>query len=732
MPGPLFKYDTCLDRTKIRLLTFTSEAADAARLTFDLTTHHFDPAENVPKFIALSYTWGPKDPIQTIAVNNCRFEVGPALERALAHLRDKIKSSPIWIDAICINQKDNTEKSSQVDMMRTIYESAETTIVWLGESADESDSAMAYLDRVGEQAVKARLLDLDTADVKAWSVAGDDPEKEGIKADVRSLFPGMGRGSDGQVAPLEAILTLSEREWFSRVWVVQELTIAQCFEFMCGDKSVPGYHFIAGFEVYLLWLGDLMKPLIGMSSFYSLPFWVIQLWWRTGWSFMRTMLRRTFWAEDRTIIMKPDQRALDMGILSTQRTIKRTALPSPRAMTTLGTRRNFNTILNMTFMEHLSRAFVLTSDISLQASDPRDRIYALIKLARDQHILLLWPDYSKSYQQVYAHTAKSLIMGGNLDVLSFCRSTRELKPKEISPCQYCTDSTDSTESTCFHLRSRTRMSDRDSTLPSWVPDWTKVITPPWGESIADDLFKVPDRDNFIARYPLTQEPNSDDLVLEVHLIGMVNLTGTCWHSTSIKNLDWAAILAIHKQLDAFLNKFGKSEEQGKTVPNPRYTEKQREEGIWKIPIGDQEINDLGLRQRATAKSCEGHRDLISFLEGRTRRWYSRYLPRLPNLSSYVESMLHMQDSRPFISYNGHVGLCPDSTQKNDFIVFPVGAHVPYVIRKAEGVKDERWILIGEAYVYGMMDGEIWTEAPKVEIDGEMVAQAPKAYHLRMI
>lgn len=48
-------------------------------------------------------------------------------------MRRRDTSRWLWIDAICINQKDDEEKSSQVGIMRQIYERAFQTIVWLGE-----------------------------------------------------------------------------------------------------------------------------------------------------------------------------------------------------------------------------------------------------------------------------------------------------------------------------------------------------------------------------------------------------------------------------------------------------------------------------------------------------------------------------------------------------------------------------------------------------------------------
>lgn len=39
----------------------------------------------------------------------------------------------IWIDAICINQEDLEERSIQVARMYSIYDNAQSVLIWLGE-----------------------------------------------------------------------------------------------------------------------------------------------------------------------------------------------------------------------------------------------------------------------------------------------------------------------------------------------------------------------------------------------------------------------------------------------------------------------------------------------------------------------------------------------------------------------------------------------------------------------
>jgi Heterokaryon incompatibility protein (HET) len=68
------------------------------------------------------------------------FQVTISLESVLAHFRRPSRARVIWADAICINQSDDVEKTSQVNLMHDIYQSAEQCLVWLGDYRSEGFS----------------------------------------------------------------------------------------------------------------------------------------------------------------------------------------------------------------------------------------------------------------------------------------------------------------------------------------------------------------------------------------------------------------------------------------------------------------------------------------------------------------------------------------------------------------------------------------------------------------
>jgi hypothetical protein len=76
-----------------------------------------------PSFNALRYHGGKEDndPKYTIFCGSQTMKVGKNCWDALWHLRERYKSIDIWIDAICIDQKNQKEKASQIPLMGDIY-----------------------------------------------------------------------------------------------------------------------------------------------------------------------------------------------------------------------------------------------------------------------------------------------------------------------------------------------------------------------------------------------------------------------------------------------------------------------------------------------------------------------------------------------------------------------------------------------------------------------------------
>ena len=70
----------------------------------------------------------------------------------------------LWIDALCINQNDDSEKEKQVAMMGTIFERAQNVVIWLGSESKDSNLAMTAISKLSS------VADLETITIEesAW------------------------------------------------------------------------------------------------------------------------------------------------------------------------------------------------------------------------------------------------------------------------------------------------------------------------------------------------------------------------------------------------------------------------------------------------------------------------------------------------------------------------------------------------------------------------------------
>ncbi|OBT52043.1 hypothetical protein VE04_07771 [Pseudogymnoascus sp. 24MN13] len=128
-------------RTSIRLLYVRSIMHGV--IISDLKTLNLD---DKPTYCCLSYTWGDpwgRDVEQQCFALRCNDRyilIRENLHNALCQLwkfaRSDLKG--IWIDAVCINQKDLDERAQQVNLMRRIYEEAVHITAWLGPEDDDS------------------------------------------------------------------------------------------------------------------------------------------------------------------------------------------------------------------------------------------------------------------------------------------------------------------------------------------------------------------------------------------------------------------------------------------------------------------------------------------------------------------------------------------------------------------------------------------------------------------
>jgi hypothetical protein len=172
--GPLYTYEP-LSRgyDELRLVKLQPRCS-SSHIEIEIT--HV-PSSAAPAYEALSYVWGSPERTHNVTVKTFsdflyehvartapvgkqqellqrirprHLPISRNLSVALEHLRLPAEPRLLWIDAICINQDDIPERSEQVNKMGSIYTKARRVVLWLGEEADDSTSALATLKALGE------------------------------------------------------------------------------------------------------------------------------------------------------------------------------------------------------------------------------------------------------------------------------------------------------------------------------------------------------------------------------------------------------------------------------------------------------------------------------------------------------------------------------------------------------------------------------------------------------
>ena len=151
-------------------------------------------------YTALSYVWGPPVFDKPLKCNGIRTAITGNLDLALRHLRQSDSPVNLWVDQISINQDDLKEKGLQVALMSKIYQRSWTTIVWLGEEADNSSEALESMRDFNA----VFQYELDESAPNADFFAQHNLPK-----------PGSQQWND--------LNRLLARPWFQRVWVIQEV-----------------------------------------------------------------------------------------------------------------------------------------------------------------------------------------------------------------------------------------------------------------------------------------------------------------------------------------------------------------------------------------------------------------------------------------------------------------------------------------------------------------------------
>jgi hypothetical protein len=597
----------------IRLVQIQSSQGNLGPI--ECSIKHFKPPA-VPRYDCLSYTWGSPEHTQPIHLNGTLFHVTQNLHDALRQLESREKLSIwqnqwIWIDAMCINQSDNDEKSSQVQQMKSTFANAQQVIIWLGLQSGDSKHALWLLDHIAylSQAYSSHKLTREQRLSKLWDELVSKEDMNGIEA-LKNLF---------------------SRPWWSRVWVLQEAMTAERSRIVCGPDSTR--------------LGS-------SQTLFTL---------NIGW--------RQLPAEHRS----PSWEALYPQLVSAVRLSKQvhtsTVIPEelPRPLLSV-----------------LDQVYVHSQ---MQATDPRDRLFALYGLGTNATELGLRVDYAKSCNRIYEEAARVLLKVYGLIVLSYCSGQRRHHSQLM--------------------------------LPSWVPNWEEYIMSPIHSFPSAGRKYNPDSKFFSASgstsQPKTSTPRSDrTLALLGSKVSVIKEVGSSW---PFKPLTIPDLQDSYKAECRWIDDVRRLAANQAYNSDSPFQASSVEDVSWRTGIADHiQKSTLGYTRvsKEDAAGYVAYRHLLSLSNksvnlGTTSERYDSER----NSWDYRKSMINCAlQRRPIFGDDGRVGIGPDICQAGDVVCIFHGAKVPFVLRQVE---NGEYRLLGEAYVHGIMDGELMEGSPPTEI-----------------
>ncbi|KAF4922763.1 Heterokaryon incompatibility protein 6, OR allele [Colletotrichum viniferum] len=208
-----------LQRGEIRLLVMNPAEDPMSPIQCSLDQF---PLDRTGKYVALSYRWGELDDASPhINISGRLVQVTKSLAHALQELRRR-EYYRVWVDRLCINQHNTEELASQVERMGDIYRFASQTMAWLG-FCRGSDT---------ETFENARLLMDSLVD---W---GEKNQNKSQHRDKKSTGkPKAPSACPPGILPYWAeLLAVFRREYWSRAWIIQEVTVSRKVEFFWNNQ----------------------------------------------------------------------------------------------------------------------------------------------------------------------------------------------------------------------------------------------------------------------------------------------------------------------------------------------------------------------------------------------------------------------------------------------------------------------------------------------------------------
>lgn len=242
-----YKYSP-IPKNSIRLLNLSGAKSSHVLKSVDI-------ANSLP-YYALSYAWGVQVNDIPLQVNDQTLYLSSHLANAIQRLRkltgdDVCSDSPIewlWIDKICINQNDPTERSNQVQLMNRIYSRAVKTLIWLGPDDEGCSGAWQLIDQIYVVFRRETPCARSVTDIPSRLYSDEHH--------IRLGLPGW------EYEGWQLMRMLLNLPWFSRTWIVQEVALSPVDPIIVHGQQIYSWNRLGWAASWLRRRGYLRLPMM--------------------------------------------------------------------------------------------------------------------------------------------------------------------------------------------------------------------------------------------------------------------------------------------------------------------------------------------------------------------------------------------------------------------------------------------------------------------------------------
>ncbi|KAI4945584.1 hypothetical protein J4E91_007927 [Alternaria rosae] len=614
MDCPSYHCESLAAPDHIRLITIVpGERGSAIKLGIeraDINSH--------PKYECLSYAWGTDGPDRSITINDSSLFVTATLYVALEHLRDASQERKIWIDAICINQKDITERNSQVAIMRKIYRNATRVIVWIGPATESSEQAMEFLEMLATARKHRKWYTIDWSkfDQKNKEPNPDPPNPDPPKPDPPKPDP----PKPDPPKPDPSIPDPRLQPWRERLKERSDgyMEAVKTAEATKHDFAVTGYPVLYNMDG---------NPYDKYFKHEWEPYWeaLDELLTRPWWE--RTWIVQEIWCASDAVLQcgstiiewKTFQMAMDYSEAWDDIGDALKGMKRESQWDTL--RRRYTLAINLAKarVNGSSLSSLLWNTWDRASTDPKDKVFVVLGLVGDAQGNSVEPDYRKSMDQVYRETAHHIISKeGRLDILLAASGIQS-----------------------------------NDGLPSWVPDWRR-------EAYAKKPILLVNRHLLMK---LCYSGSTDMVVLQGH---GYRAAGNSEPYSSFSQ-DFRVMTVLGIQLDSI------AEVWGVDVAAMRDGEfiSRAFDFILQSKFVSSEARQIVSAEREKLATSRHGSIVMTTLTGGCNVRYDRRAPTMRNI---------MRQRRLFVTKQGYIGIGPVEARSHDTVFIISGCNFPIILR----------------------------------------------------